>query len=168
MKKYLLVLFCALAASSIAVAQTKIYRSVDCDKAHQLYVTQIPDQEGSAYEISQNKCKFAKPFTIEGLEAKEFVNTSFNERMGTSVHATSVGVTYFANGDKLYQHSTSTMDQKAQTSSGNSTFISGTGRLLGIKGSVTFTCKGKGSESGAGYTCQGGGEYTLPAAKKSP
>jgi hypothetical protein len=168
MNKYFLVLSCALATASIAIAQTKISRSVDCDKASQLYVIQIPGQEGFAYEISQNNCKFTKPLTMEGLEAKEFVNTSFNERMGASVHATSVGVTYFANGDKLYQRSTSTMDQKAETSSGNSTFISGTGKLRGIKGSVTFTCKGKGSESGAGYTCQGEGEYTLPAAKKSP
>jgi hypothetical protein len=86
--------------------------------------------------------------------------------MGDSIHSTSIGVTYFANGDKTYQRSTGTADQKAQANSGKSTFISGTGKLRGIKGSVTFTCKSKGSESGAGYTCQGEGEYTLPAAKK--
>jgi hypothetical protein len=166
MKKYLLVLFCALAASSIAVAQTKLSRSIDCEKASQVYVIQIPGQEGFAYEINQNKCKFAKPFAMEGLEAKELVNTTFTERMGASIHTTSIGVTYFANGDKLYQRSTGTSDQKTQTGSGNFTLISGTGKLRGIKGSAAFQCKSKGSESGAGYTCQGEGEYTLPAAKK--
>jgi hypothetical protein len=166
MKKHLLLFSCALALASSAVAQTKITWSIDCDKANPLHVIQIPDREGLTFEISQNKCTMTKPMTIEGLEAKELVNTSFAERMGASIRTTTINVTYFVNRDKLYGRSTGTVDQKALTGSGKLIFTSGTGKLRGIKGNGTYTCKGKGSESGAGYTCESEGEYTMPAAKK--
>jgi hypothetical protein len=166
MTRYLLLFSCVLALASSAVAQTKISRSIDCDKADPMHVIQIPDREGFSYMIGQYKCTLTKPMTIEGLEAKDYVSTNFGEVMGTSVRTTSTGVTHFINGDKLYGRSTGTIDQKALTSSGKWTYTSGTGKLRGIKGSGTYTCKSKGSESGAGYTCESEGEYTLPAARK--
>jgi hypothetical protein len=41
MKKHLLLFSCALAIASSIAAQTKITRSIDCDKANPLYVIQI-------------------------------------------------------------------------------------------------------------------------------
>jgi hypothetical protein len=52
------------------------------------------------------------------------------------------------------------------TSSGKWAFTLGTGKVSGIKGGGTYKCKMKSGESGAGYTCDTEGEYTLAAAKK--
>ena len=86
--------------------------------------------------------------------------------MGNDIRTTSIAVTHYSNGDKLFYRSVGTSDPKALTGSGKLTYISGTGKLSGIQGSGVFTCKGKSSESGAGFTCESEGEYTLPAAKK--
>lgn len=167
MTRYLLLLSCAVALvlTSSAVAQTKASGSLDCDKSDPLHVIQIPDREGSSYAIGQNKCIWTKSMTIAGIDAKEFVNTGFTETMGTSIHTTSLGVSHYA-GDKVYSRGTGTLDPKTNTYAGKWTFISGTGKLRGIKGSGTYTCKAKSADPGAGYTCESEGEYTLPAAKK--
>jgi hypothetical protein len=52
------------------------------------------------------------------------------------------------------------------TASGKWIVTGGTGKLRGIKGGGTYTCKIKSAEPGAGYACNVEGEYTLPAAKK--
>lgn len=116
--------------------------------------------------IGQNKCTWTKPIAIEGLEAKEFVNTVFDEVMGASVRITASGVTTYGSGDKSYTHSSGAIDAEAMTSSGKWTFSGGTGTLHGIKGGGTYTCKMKSTEPGSAYTCDVESEYTLPAAKK--
>lgn len=149
-----------------AVAQNKASGTLDCDKADPMHTIPIPDRQGYAFMISQNKCTWTKSLGIEGLEAKEFVNTGFNEVMGTSIRSTALGVTTYSNGDKGYTRATGTGDAKAMTLSGKWTFSVGTGKLRGIKGGGTYTCKMKSSEPGGGYTCDVEGEYTLPPAKK--
>jgi len=166
MTRYLLLFSCALAIASSVVAQTKISGSIDCDKADPMHVIPIPDREGFSYLIGQNKCTWTKPMTLEGLESKDFVNTVFHEIMGASICTTAIGATHYSNGDKMYSRSTGTSDLKAMTASGKWTFINGNGKLRGIKGGGTWTCKMKSAETGAGYTCEVEGEYTLPAAKK--
>ncbi len=165
MKKHLLVFCCTLAIASTAVAQTKASGSIDCDKGDPMHVIQIPDRAGFSYTITQNKCIWTKPMTIAGIDGKEFVNTVFSEAAGVSTRTTATGVTYYGT-DKVYTRSTGTIDQKTQTYSGKWTFISGTGKMRGIKGIGTATCKTKSADPGAGYTCESEGEYTLPAAKK--
>jgi hypothetical protein len=148
-----------------AVAQTKASGTLDCDKADPMHVIQIPDREGFSYAISQNKCTWTKPMTIAGIDGKEFINTAFSETAGASIRTTATGATNYGT-DRVYSRSTGTLDQKTLTYSGKWTFISGTGKLRGIKGAGTYTCKAKGADPGAGYTCESEGEYTLPAAKK--
>jgi hypothetical protein len=166
MKRQLLFIACALALASSAVAQTKFSGSLDCDKADPRYGIPIPDRPDFAYAVSQNKCTWPKGGSLEGLQAKELVNTTFLEVMGASGHSTATGVTRYDNGDKLYTRSTGTTDLKALTVSGKWTVTDGTGKLRGIKGGGTYACKLKSEESGAGYTCDVEGEYTVPAAKK--
>lgn len=156
----------ALALTLSAFAQTKASGSLDCDKSDPRHVIPIPDHKGYAYVIGQSKCTWTKPIAIEGLEAKEFVNTVFNEVMGASVRMTGSGVTTYGSGDKGYTHSSGTSDVKAMTSSGKWTFSGGTGKLRGIKGGGTYTCKMKSDEPGSAYTCDVEGAYTLPAPKK--
>jgi len=93
-------------------------------------------------------------------------DTRFIEVTGASARTTAAGVTRYDNGDKLYTRSMGHTDLKALTSSGKWTVTGATGKLRGIKGGGTYTCKMKSAEPGAGYTCDVEGEYTLPAGKK--
>jgi hypothetical protein len=156
----------ALALTLSAVAQTKTSGSLDCEKADPRQVIPIPDREGYSYVIGQSKCTWTKPIAIEGLDAKGFVNTVFDEVTGASVRTTASGVTTYASGEKIYTHGSGTIDAKAMTSTGKWTFSGGTGKVRGIKGGGTYTCKLKSPEPGSAYTCDIEGEYTLPAAKK--
>jgi hypothetical protein len=166
MKRQLLFIVCALALASSAVAQTKFSGSLDCDKADPRYGIPIPDRPDFAYLVmDQTKCT-TKGSSVEGLQPKGFVNVRFIEVTGASSHTTAAGVTRYDNGDKLYTRSRGPTDRKALTVSGKWTFTEGTGKLRGIKGGGTYTCKLKSAESGAGFTCDVKGEYTVPAAKK--
>lgn len=158
----------ALALTLSAFAQTKTSGSLDCDKWDASHVIPIPDREGYSYVIGQNKCTWTKPIAIEGLEAKGFVNTVFDEVMGASVRITASGVTTYGSGDKSYTHSSEAIHAKAMTSSGKWTVSGGTGKLHGIRGGGTYTCKMKSTEPGSAYSWDVEGEYALPAANKWP
>jgi len=165
MKTQLFVVVCALTLASSALAQTKISGSLDCDKGDPRYAIPVPDREGFAFVMDQNKCTWPKSSPVEGLQPKELINTRFVEVTGASVRTTAAGVTRYDNGDKLFTRSTGPGDLKGLTSSGKFIVTGGTGKLLGIKGGGTYTCKMKSAEPGAGYTCDVVGEYTLAAAK---
>ncbi len=166
MIRYLLAFSCVFMLASSAVAQTKFSGTLECGKADPTYTIQIPDREGYSFVLSQNKCTWTKPFAIAGLESKNNIQIESDEVTGNTIKAISSGFTQFSNGDKAFHRGVSTVDQKAQTSSGKWTFTAGTGKLRGIKGSGTSTCRIKSAESGGSYTCEIEGEYTLPAAKK--
>jgi hypothetical protein len=165
MIRYLLLFSCAWALVSTAVAQTKISGSLDCDKADPIHAIQVPDRNGFSFVIAQYKCTWTKPLVIEGLESKNNVDVEFYEISGNSYRFTSTAVTTYSNGDKVYSRGTGTTDQTLNSSS-KWTYTGGTGKFRGIKGGGTATCKGKSSETGAGYTCEIESEHTLPAAKK--
>jgi hypothetical protein len=164
MTRYLLLFSCAFALASSAVAQTRIAGSLDCGRADPMHVIQIPDREGFSYVIAQYKCTWDVP--MEGLKTSDYVNIVFSEVMGTSVRTTSTGIARYTNGDRLYSHNTGTRDIKALTSSGKWTYTLGTGKLSGIKGDGTYTCKRKSAEPDAGFICKSEGEYLLPGPKK--
>jgi hypothetical protein len=166
MTRYLVLFSCALALASSAVAQTKTSGSLDCDRADPIYTIQIPERTGFSYVIAQYKCTWTKPFVIEGLQSKNNVEVDFSEVMGTSVRVTGTAVTYYSNADRVHSRGTAILDQKAMTSSSKWTYLFGTGKLRGIKGGGTSTCKAKGAEPSTGFICDLEGEYTLPAAKK--
>src|SRR5512136_1586691 len=162
----ILLFACIFVPTSNAVAQNKVSGAIDCDKADPMHAIPLPDRQGYSFVISQHKCTYTKSIAIEGVEAKEFVNSVFNEVMGASVRTTASGVTTYSNGDRGYTRSTGTGEAKAMTRSGKWTFSGGTGKLSGIKGGGTYTCKMKSSEPGVGYACDIEGEATLAPAKK--
>ncbi len=157
---------CLLALASTALAQSKISGSLDCDKADPMYQIPIPGREGVAFVMSQTKCAWPTHSPVEGLEAKELINTNFLEVAGASARSTAAGVTVYDNGDKLFTRSTGVNDLKALTASGKWTIGGGTGKLSGLKGGGSYTCKMKSAEPNSGYTCTITGEYTLPPPKK--
>jgi len=157
---------CALAIASSALAQTKVSGTLDCDKADPTYLVPVPGREGFAFGLSQNKCTWLKGGSVGGLQPAEFFNTTILEVTGASALSTAAGVSRYTPADAAYSRSTGTHDRQALTVSGYWTDTGATGRLLGIKGGGTYTCKMKGPEPGVGYTCEVQGEYTLPAVKK--
>ena len=162
----ILLFACVFVPASSAVAQNKVSGVIDCDKADPMHSIPVPDRQGYSFVISQHKCTYTKSIAIEGLEAKEFVNSVFNEVMGASIRTTASGITTYSNGDKGYTRSAGTGDAKAMTRSGKWTFSGGTGKLSGMKGGGTYTCKMKSSEPGVGYTCNIEGEATPLPPKK--
>ena len=162
----ILLLACICVPASSAVAQNKISGTLDCGKADPEHAIPIPDRQGYSFAISQHKCTWTKSLGIEGLEAKEFVNTGFSEVVGASARSTALGITTYSNGDKGYTRATGTIDVKAMTLSGKWTFSGGTGKLRSIKGGGTYTCKMKSSDPAGGYSCEVEGEYTPLPAKK--
>jgi hypothetical protein len=166
MTRHFLLFACAFALTVSALGQTKASGTIDCDKSDPVYAIPVPDREGYAYVISQTKCAWIKSIVIEGLDPKGHVVTNFYEVMGASSRSTASGITTYSNGDKVYSSSSSTIAAKALSFSGKWTFSGGTGKLNGIKGGGTFTCKLKSAEPGAGGTCEIVGDYNLPVAGK--
>ena len=166
MDRYLSLLAWIFAFSISAVAQTKLVAVIDCDNADPQYTIQAPDQAGFFYRINQNKCKWTRGSALEGIESKDVVNIGFNDAKGASFGLAHRQVTHYTNGDKVFVAGTGNYNSKTLVSSGKWSYTGGTGKFRGLKGGGTYTCKSKGTEDTAGYTCDVEGEYTLPAAKK--
>ena len=147
-----------------AVAQTKASGTGECGKPDPTYTIQVPGENGFTYVIGEYKCTWPKSFTVEGLQSTQNVFVEFDEVTGDLSRSISSGYTQFNNGDKAYWRYIGTSDTKTMLASGTWTYTRGTGKLLGIKGSGTTTCKLK--PAGAGSICEIKGEYTLPPAKK--
>jgi hypothetical protein len=103
---------------------------------------------------------------MEGLEARDFVNTVAGEVGPRAMRTTSSGVTTYTNGDKVFTRAQGTIDPQSGAGKGKWTYQSGTGKLKGVRGGGDFTCKMKGADPSAGYTCEVEGEYTIGGAKK--
>ena len=149
-----------------AVAQTKTSGTCECGKSDPTYSLPVPDEKDFSYTISQTKCTWPKSYTVAGLQSTNNLEVGFDEQMGTSGKYTASGFTQFKNGDKTYWKFTATYDTKTMMLSGMWTYTRGTGKLLGIKGSGTSSCKLKNAESGGGSICEVKGEYTLSPARK--
>jgi len=146
-----------------AVAQTKTSGTLDCGKYDLSHEIKIPGQEGFGYVIGQFKCTWPKSYTVEGLQSTQNVGVEFDEIIGASGRMTVTAFTQYSNGDRAYHRSTGTFDNKTMLGSGTWIYTHGTGKLSGIKGSGTFSCK---MNNGGGSACEVKGDYTLPTAKK--
>jgi len=166
MAKCLLLFACILALSMSAAAQTKLVAVLDCDKSEPQYTIPVPDRDGFSYQIYQNKCTWTKGSALEGTESKDVVNIGFSDVRRAAVRLAHTQITHYTNGDKVFAAGTGTLNQKTLASSGKWSYTGGTGKFRGLKGGGTYSCKGKGTEADAGYTCEVEGEYTLPADKK--
>src|SRR5512146_1544008 len=151
-----------LALPVLTAAQTKISGTVKCGKPDQLSKLDIGDKPGHAYAISQGKCTWTKPMTIAGIQTKEDVGTDTQESTATSAHSRGYVLGTMSNGDKFTVRTQATdtlKDGQPQSTSGTWSFVSGTGKIKGIKGGGKF--KGKPDAEGA-MVIEVEGEYTLP------
>jgi hypothetical protein len=154
-----------LAVPALAAAQTKISGTVKCGNPDQQSKLDIGDKPGHAFAISQGKCTWTKPMEIAGIQTKEDVDTSTEEITTNKVRASGYVLGTMSNGDKFIVRTdgTDTMkDGKPEGTSGTWKFVSGTGKIKGIKGGGKFT--GKPDAEGA-MVIEVEGEYTLPKPK---
>jgi hypothetical protein len=151
-----------LALSAFSAAQTKISGTIKCGKPDQQQKIDIGDKPGHAYAISQGKCTWTRPMTIAGIQTKEDVGTDTQEITTTSAHSRGYVLGTMSNGDRFTVRTQATdalKDGQPQSTSGTWSFVSGTGKIKGIKGGGKF--KGKPDADGS-MVIEVEGEYTLP------
>ena len=99
---------------------------------------------------------------LAGIQTKEDVVTTFAEITGAGAQVHGMVVGTMSNGDAMHvriQGKDAYKDEKLQTSDGTWSFVSGTGKLKGIKGKGTY----KGKPDAAGNVVYDiTGEYELP------
>ena len=148
-------------AASIAAAQTKVSWTEQCHKPDVEQNLQVGDRPNHILRISQGKCTWATPAEMEGLKTKEALDTATSEINGNTGRDRGYHIGTMDNGDKWYvsYQGKSTMKAGALVSAdGTFTFTGGTGKLKGIQGKGTFSCK----PEGEGDTCNIEAEYQLP------
>lgn len=152
-----------LALAAVSVAQTKISGTVNCGKPDQFQKIDIGDKPGHAYAISQSKCTWSKPMDIAGIQTHDDVGTDFNEMTSTGAHGRGYVMGTMSNGDKFVVRTQGTdtyKDGKPVSTEGMWSFVSGIGKLKGIKGKGTY--KGKPDSDGT-MVIDVEGDYELPA-----
>jgi hypothetical protein len=151
-----------LALSALTAAQTKISGTVKCGKPDQQQKIDIGDKPGHAYAISQGKCTWTKPMTIAGIQTKEDTGTNTDEITAASAHSRGYVLGTMSNGDKFTVRTQGTdvlKDGQPQSTTGTWSFVSGTGKMKGIKGGGKFTGK---PDADGSMVIEVEGEYTLP------
>jgi hypothetical protein len=168
MKKLGLVLLMACAIALPATAQTKISGKQTCAKPDPMQSIDVGDKPGHSVMIQKAACKWDTGLEIEGTKSTESTDVSTAEVWGTTATQHGYNMGTMDNGDKFTVKWTGTMKvAKDGTAAfdGKWTFISGTGKLMGIKGSGTY--KGTGSADGSG-TVDVEGDYTIAMAAMKP
>lgn len=156
----LLLLFTGVAClgSGAAVAD-KFSATCDCGKSDPSHVLPAGDRPGHKFGVEAAKCTWPKPIDIAGDKTRDSVATHMIEISGEKIHFHGVNEVTMQGGDKValpYTGSGISTEHEAH-SRGTFTFAEGTGKLRGIKGKGTFSCK----SAGEGVTCNVEGEYEL-------
>ena len=163
MGKQVLLLLMALSIAASAGAQTKLSGKVHCAKADPDYSIEVGDTPGHVLTARKATCTWTDATEIAGLKVKSAQDVATGEVSGTTVRDTGYHVATMDNGDKYTVHFSGTAQaakDKNGTITGKSSFVSGTGKLKGIKGGGTY--KGTAAADGsADVTVEG--DYTLAA-----
>jgi hypothetical protein len=151
-----------LALATVALAQQKISGTLQCDKADPQHSIPVGDRPNHVFTLNQNKCTWTKPMEIAGTQSKEDLTTGFADISGEKSSDRGYALMTMASGDKArvsWQGSGTVKDGQLQSGEGKFSFLSGTGKLRGIKGKGAYKCQGA---AGGGFTCDVEGEYQLP------
>jgi len=154
----------AVALASAANAQTNTSGKVHCTKADPSYSIDVADHAGHAMTLNKAACTWSDATAVAGLTAKTGEDVVTGEMDGTTGHDTGYHVATMDNGDKLMVRFTGTATLAKNgpaTLQGKWTYVSGTGKLKGIKGGGTY--KGTGNADGSSEVVVEG-TYTLPTA----
>jgi hypothetical protein len=163
MQKTGVVLLAALAFALPVSAQTKATGKVHCAKADPDYSIEVGDKPGHLVTARKAACTWSDQ-QIAGIATKSGVDVTTGEVNGATVRDSGYHTATMENGDKYTVRFTGTATMgkdNSGTIEGKWSFVSGTGKLKGIKGGGTY--KGTGNADGSGDVTVDG-DYTLPAA----
>jgi hypothetical protein len=165
MRKTGLLWLAALMMALPASAQTKLAGKVHCDKADPNSTIEVGDKSNHAMYARKAACTWDGSQEIAGLKTKSGVDVATGEMNGSMMHDSGYHTATMDNGDKYVVRFTgaATMGKdNTGTIDGKWSFVSGTGKLKGIKGSGTY--KGTANADGSADVAVDG-DYTLaPAA----
>ena len=159
--KSVLVFLFAVALASTALAGTKISGSSQC-KADPPAPVAIPDQPNHAFAIVKAQCTWPAPMTMASVQTKSGEETIQSEMTGNEASDHGYYVGTMSNGDKFtvkFAGTGHSKDGKPVSGEGNWSFVDGTGKLKGLKGSGTY--KATANPDGT-TTAKIDGEYLVP------
>jgi hypothetical protein len=167
MRKTGMAVMVALLMAAPAMAQSKLTGSIHCAKADPDYAIPVGDKDGHMVTARKNACTWTG-LEIAGMAVKAGEDVATGEVNGTMFRDNGYHTATADNGDKFTVHFTGTATM-AKDNSGSITgkwnFVSGTGKLKGIKGGGIY--KGKANADGtADVTVEG--DYTIAASTTSP
>jgi hypothetical protein len=165
MRKTGLLWLVVLAVAVPASAQTKLSGKVHCAKGDPDTAVEVGDKPGHVLTLRKSACTWTEGMKIEGMGAKSAFDVATGEVNGTTARDIGYHVATMENGDKYtvkFTGSAAMSKDNSGTIDGKWSFVSGTGKLKGIKGGGTY--KGTANADGSGDVTVDG-DYTLPPAK---
>ena len=165
MKNSVIVALMAFLAVVMANAQTKLTGKASCSKPETNYSIDVGDRTGHTLMLQKATCKWTTPIEIEGMHSQDGIDVTSADAMGSTISERGYHVATMDSGDKFfvrYQGTIKANKEGTAAFEGKWTFISGTGKLKGIKGGGTY--KGTGSADGGG-NIEVEGEYSVGATK---
>jgi hypothetical protein len=161
MRKLGIMLLLACAIAWPAMAQTKISGKETCSKPDPNYTIDVGDQAGHTLMLQKLTCTWDTGMVIEGGNTKDSTDVSTSETRGTRTISNGYNMSTLDSGDKFtvrYRGTATAAKDGTVAYDGKWAFISGAGKLKGIKGGGTY--KGTGPADGAA-TVDVEGEYTI-------
>ena len=169
MRKTGLLWLAVLTLAVPASAQTKVSGKAHCTKADPDYSLEVGDKPGHALTARKAACTWADgSLQIEGQTTKTGTDAATGEMNGATVRDSGYHTATTDKGDKYTVHFAGTMKMAKDntgTFEGKWTFVSGTGKLKGIKGGGTY--KGTAAADGSADV-DVEGEYTMAAKTTAP
>jgi len=141
-------------------AQTKASGTATC-KSDPGSPVALTDQPNHFFAVGKAQCAWTN-FVVAGLQSKDGISTDLDEISGDTISVRGYHVATMTNGDTWvvkYEGSGKLKDGKPVSGEGTWSYMSGTGKLKGIKGKGTY--KGTANADGS-VTYQVDGEYQLP------
>jgi hypothetical protein len=167
MRKTGVLVLVALSIAATAAAQSKLAGKVHCEKADPDSAIEVGDVPGHVLTARKSACTWTGG-EVAGLHVKEAHDAATGEVNGASAHDSGYHVATMENGDTYTVHfnGTAMMAQDGTGAiTGKWTFVSGTGKLKGIKGAGTY--KGKANADGSADV-DVTGTYTIAAKTTAP
>jgi hypothetical protein len=168
MRKQVVLVLMALSVAASAGAQTKLTGKVHCAKADPAYSIEVGDKPGHLLTARKSACTWTEATEIAGLKVKSAQDVATGEADGAAMHDAGYHVATMDNGDtyavRFTGNATGAKDKTAAIT-GKWTFVSGSGKLKGIKGGGTY--KGTGAADGSADV-EVEGDYTLAPKTTAP
>ena len=160
MRNLLLSLASAACLWSGVAAADHFTATCECGKPDPQALLPAGDSPDHSLGVEASKCGWSKPLVIGGDKTKDSVATEMIEISSNKIHVRGVHELTMQSGDKValpYQGSGVSKDNQQSGPKGMFTFAQGTGKLKGINGKGTFSCK----SAGEGVSCEVEGDYEL-------